>query len=125
IALLGCGGKDRERVGGGGTRMTTRDSVGVRVVEHQQVAESEQPTRVARIDERPSVIIGGASAEANHELYRVRGAAALVSGRLVVAVAGSYELRYYDQTGKFLLRTGGQGNGPGEFRAVTALWRLG
>lgn len=105
--------------------MTTRDSVGVRVVEHQQVAESEQPTRVARIDERPSVIIGGASAEANHELYRVRGAAALASGRLVVAVAGSYELRYYDQTGKFLLRTGGQGNGPGEFRAVTALWRLG
>lgn len=60
--------------------------------------------------------IGVAEGEAALELHDVTDALRLPDGRVVLLDAASAELRMYDSDGAFLLRAGGRGEGPGEFR---------
>jgi hypothetical protein len=58
-------------------------------------------------------------------LYRAAGALKLDDGRIVVANGGTNELRFFDSDGQFLYATGGEGEGPGEFRGMAFIYRLG
>lgn len=73
----------------------------------------------------PDVSIGVVEGASEYELFDVDGAIRLSDGRIVVANAGSRELRYFDPAGRFLARAGGNGGGPGEFRYLRRIFRFG
>ena len=74
----------------------------------------------AWIDTVPLLTIGD---EANDPLHRVSGAV-LVGDTLIIAQSTS--LRFYDRrSGEFLLRAGRRGEGPGEYREIASLQRVG
>lgn len=100
---------------------TVRDSAGVIIVENAG-ARWDDPT-AWRLTPEPMVAIGVLEGESPYELYRVTGAVRLSDGRIVVATAGTGELRFFDSTGTHLVSAGGEGGGPGEFRALGTLLR--
>ncbi len=54
----------------------------------------------------------------------IRGALRLSDGTIVVADGGSSELRFFGPDGMHRLTVGREGEGPGEFRAISAVHRL-
>lgn len=66
----------------------------------------------------PLIEIGGAADDARYQLFQVVDAARLSDGRIVVANAGSHELRFYDARGAYVSAVGREGGGPGEFRGM-------
>ena len=105
---MACGGD-----GGGGLQSTVRDSAGVTIVENGRPALD---SRLGwRVGPEASVSIGAAEGDPAYELFRVGGAMRLPDGRIVVANAGSGELRVFDADGVHVASWGGQGDGPGEF----------
>ena len=95
-----------------------RDSAGVTIV------ENERPTPEIRLGWRiaatPVLSIGAFEGDPAYELYQVMDATKLPDGRIVVANAGSGELRAFDGSGTHLATWGGRGEGPGEFGEVLA-----
>ena len=74
----------------------------------------------AWIDTVPLLTIGD---EAGDPLHRVIGAV-LVGDTLIIAQSAS--LRFYDRrSGEFILRAGRRGEGPGEYRRIASLQRVG
>lgn len=71
----------------------------------------------------PTLVIGDKGGP-NYEFLRIRGAARLDDGRIVVVDAGSLTLRFFDASGRYLKSAGGKGGGPGEFEQLDAFWRL-
>ena len=63
--------------------------------------------------------IGAQEGDTGEMLFDVRDATWLADGRLVVANAGTSELRVFGEDGAYLETWGGQGDGPGEFSAYT------
>jgi hypothetical protein len=97
----------------------TRDSAGVAIVESRGSRWSaDENWQVAA---EPALRIGSAEGSPEYQLHRVEGAARPDDGRIVVADAGSGEIRIYDRTGRFLSSSGGLGDGPGEYRQITAM----
>jgi len=98
---------------------TTRDSAGVVIV------ESLQPQWVQdqgwHLSADPILQIGRADGAPALQFHRVEGAVVLPDGRIVVADAGSGEIRFYDEAGGFLSSVGGVGDAPGEYRQITGL----
>ena len=111
-ALLGCGSGQADKV-----RSLVRDSAGVTIISNESPAWSDGDGW--RVAETPVVDIGVVSGDAAYELFRPLGALRLSDGRIVVANAGTSELRYYDERGKHLGSSGGRGGGPGEFFAMS------
>jgi len=94
-----------------------RDSAGITIVENARPALD---SRLAwRIGETPAVSIGAEEGDLGEMLFDVRDATRLADGRIVVANAGTSELRVFGADGAFLETWGGQGDGPGEFSAYT------
>lgn len=115
---LGCSVETPEPVDG----FRTRDSVGVRIVENLSPAWSQgQGWEVSGV---PRVEIGVVEGPPEYQLFRASDAVRLSDGRIVVANAGTSELRFFDPDGRFLHAVGGGGEGPGEFGFVRDLWRL-
>lgn len=112
LALASCA--DPEPPGPGVTTVT--DSAGVRIV--TTAIPLARPPFV--VDDAPSLAIGEEEGDDVLQLHRVSDATVLADGRVVVANAGSGELRLFDSTGHYLSRTGRHGAGPGEF----APWSL-
>jgi hypothetical protein len=106
----------------GPTGPTVRDSAGIRIVENTSPAWSAEEGW--QLGGTPSLDIGGSIGDPNHELYRVRGAAELSDGRIVIANAGTYELRFFSPDGEYLGKAGGHGEGPGELQHVTWMIKL-
>ena len=104
-----------------GQAPVVRDSAGVRVVENPQ--QTWAATGTWRIGEAPQVDLGGAIADSTAQFCRVAGAVRLSDGRIVVANAGTGELRFFDGEGRFLASAGRAGNGPGEFQRIAWLAR--
>src|SRR5690625_3315446 len=77
-----------------------------------------------RLSEFPVTRIGVVDGEPAYQLDRVAGVLRLSDGRVVVANAGTQELRYYDAGGGHLVTVGGAGSGPGEFRGLASIARL-
>jgi hypothetical protein len=98
----------------GSRRTTVRDSAGIAIVENTSPDDSAANTwwRLGQA----SLDIGGPDASEEYAVYRVVGIARTTDGRIVVANAGSADVRYYDASGTWLKTTGRQGSGPGEFR---------
>ncbi len=94
-----------------------RDSAGVTVVEN---ARPVPGSRLGwRIGETPAVSIGTEEGDPGEMLFDVRDATKLADGRIVVANAGTSELRVFAADGAYLETWGRQGEGPGEFNAYT------
>ena len=98
---------------------TSRDSVGVTIVE--SVAPAWAPETAWRIEEEPVVDLAETGSGFMHEFFRVRDMLRAGDDHLVVADGVSNEVRVYDSAGRFLRAFGGSGEGPGEFRV---LWTL-
>lgn len=75
--------------------------------------------------EEPTLTIGSVEGDPNQELYQVTGALRLADGRVLVANAGTLELRFYDRVGSYLNSAGGRGGGPGEFQSLEWIARFG
>jgi hypothetical protein len=70
----------------------------------------------------PEVEIGVVEGDAAYQLFQVVSAFLLPDGRLVVANAGTFELRAYGPDGGHLVSFGTEGDGPGEFRRLAGAW---
>jgi hypothetical protein len=92
------------------------DSAGVMLVEYPTLPPIEA-SRIA-IAAEPDLVLGddGAFKGPDYEFFQITGVSQLRDGRLVVANAGSHELRIYGADGQFLRSAGRAGDGPGEFR---------
>lgn len=94
-------------------RSEVRDSAGVMIV------ENARPVTGSRLDwrvgEAPAVSIGTLEGDEGDMLFLVLDATRLPDGRIVLANAGSAELRVFSADGVHLATWGGQGEGPGEF----------
>ncbi len=80
--------------------------------------ESEVPTW--SISQLPDVVIG-TEGDPRYEFFGVSAGVLLDDGGVIVADAGSSELRFYDAQGRYLKTLGGRGAGPGEFQNIAAM----
>ena len=118
-SAAGCGDAQQGR---SGLESVTRDSAGITIVENERPAPD---TRLGwRIAEAPTVSIGAFQGDPEYQLYQVRDASRLPDGRIVVANAGTSELRVFDAAGAQLDTWGGLGEGPGEFGDFAAPWSV-
>ncbi len=83
----------------------------------------EQQSCSVSLSAKPRVIIG-ASDDPDDELYRVTSAFMLADGRIVIANAGTSQIRFYSADGRFALSRGRAGSGPGEFSSLSGVWPL-
>lgn len=114
FGAVACGGADA------GDIAMVRDSAGVRIVENR----FEQGDLGWKLAPAPDLSIGVLEGPPEEQLFRVSGALRL-EGRIVVANAGTNELRFFDEGGAFLSAAGGEGDGPGEFRDIARIHRYG
>lgn len=114
--LAACGGGE-----GGAGAVATRDSAGIRIVENAgaELAEGEGWALTAE----PIVQIGGDAANPAYDFNRIAGVVRLGDGTIAVANGISFEVRFYSSSGAHRSSTGRMGAGPGEFQAITAMWR--
>lgn len=109
-SLAACGGgEDNDRVN---SDVVMRDSAGISIAENFGRAESI-PT-YAEVGE-PSLTIGSVDGEEAYSFTRIVDVRELRDGTIVVADAGTGELKVFDQAGAHLGTLGGSGDGPGEF----------
>jgi hypothetical protein len=98
-----------------------RDSAGIRIVENS--APTWEPSKGWQLDSS-LITAGRADAPPVEQLHRVTGAVRLSDGTLVIANGGSRQLLRYDEHANFLGASGGNGEGPGEFRALSWVGRM-
>ncbi len=85
-------------------------------------AEDQESPRY-RVSDEPRLQIGSAN-DGESALYRVTGAVRLRDGRIVVANAGTRELKFFDSNGVHLASTGQRGDGPGDFEHLGRIGAL-
>ena len=73
----------------------------------------------------PSLDIGVVSGEEPYQLHDVRDVVRLNDGGIAVAHQGTHQVRLYEADGTFRLAAGEEGDGPGQWRALAELERLG
>lgn len=101
----------------GSASPVVRDSAGITIVENPAAAaETDLGWTVAP---RPSLVVGVVEGAPAYQLHQVTGSARLPDAGIAVVNAGSGEVRFYDEEGRFQGAVGGQGDGPGEFRSMT------
>jgi hypothetical protein len=88
-------------------------------------APTEAPKEVWTFSDLPSLEIGVREGEEPYQLHRAQSSVLLGDGRIVVANAGSQELRFFDSEGLYLSAVGEDGEGPGEFRFPTRIRKVG
>lgn len=81
----------------------------------------ESPTWT--VDSIPTLVLGLDDQRPGHDLYRVMAASRLADGEIVVADAGSSELRFFEPEGELQRTAGGAGEGPEEFRLIAEMAR--
>jgi len=97
----------------------SRDSAGIRIVENVRPADdSRLPWRIGQ---EPSVSIGAVVGDEAYLLHQASDAVVLPDGRIVVANAGTNELRVFNGAGVHLATWGREGEGPGEFMDLTGV----
>jgi hypothetical protein len=116
--IAGCGG-------GGGDAGTPvigwagRDSAGVLIV------ESREPLWPAgtgwRLSAAPELEIGVADGPVEYQFEEIAGLVPLSGGRWAVADGGASEVRVYDAAGRLIRAAGRPGDGPGEYRRLSAI----
>lgn len=115
IAAAGCDGPEAEAPSG--VTAAIGDSAGI------TITENEAPTEIPflwTVDSVPELELGATEAD---QLYRVLGAFRRTDGSIVVANGGDQELLLFQPDGSLEARIGGEGDGPGEFRALAGVLR--
>ncbi len=115
VLLTACGARESSE------HHTVRDSAGVTIVTSSQPRWTSE--QAWTLSPSPSLEIGMTDGAPEYQFYRVEGAQRLDNGRIVVADAGSGEVRLFDGAGRFIKSSGGQGEAPGEYRQITAIGR--
>jgi hypothetical protein len=113
FALSGCGREPPRSL------VSQRDSAGIRIVESQ--APRWRAGEGWTVDPEPLIDLAESGTEATHAFYRIRDAARLSNGSIVVADGGSNEIRYFSAEGRFRFSVGRGGQGPGEFEFLLSL----
>ena len=103
----------------GGVPFLEEDSAGVRVAKTLG-SRARSPVGWV-VDAVPEYQVGELDGEEPYLFTTIEGARQLPDGRVVVVDRSSCELRFFGTDGVFLERTGGRGEGPGEFRQYCAL----
>lgn len=110
LVVAGCaGGEPAGRVA------LERDSAGITIV------TSSPPYPAWQLTDTPTVRIGVREGDPEYEFQNVRHAARLTDGRVVVVDRGSREIRYYSVTGQYQSTVGHKGEGPGEYKEISAV----
>lgn len=107
-----CGGDQQPQA----PSAAVRDSAGIEIVESTEPLWSGSDGW--RVESAPVLDLSASGSGPNHEFFRVRGMRRLSDGSLAVANAGSNEVRLYSADGSHIASLGGEGDGPGEFRAI-------
>lgn len=111
FAAMACGDGGSSA---GGSGAVVRDSAGVTIM------ESSDPGVRWTVDPVPLLVVGEADGAETHLLARVGDALTLPDGGVALADGGSGQLRLYGPDGGFQGSFGGPGDGPGEFRQLSA-----
>ena len=98
--------------------VTVTDSAGIEIV---TIAAPDARAGAWTTDSLPVLELGRATGPEAALLYNVVGAARLRDGRVLVANGSSEELRIFTADGTLTDTWGGEGEGPGEFRALSFL----
>ncbi len=114
---VACGG---ER--GASNQPVVRDSAGIRIVENTGPVWTDD-TRW-RLSPEPVLTIGAPEAAPEYQMFRVRRIVRLGDGKIVVANAGTQEIRWYDAAGRHWRTAGSQGSGPGQFTGLNWISKL-
>jgi len=112
LAAFACGRNEASE-----STLSVTDSAGVRIVAYDGNLLPDVPEW--SVAEHPFVDIGGADAEGAYALFHVCGVSRRSTGDLVIANAGSHEIRVFDSTGTHRATVGRMGEGPGEFVILT------
>jgi hypothetical protein len=118
-----CIRREQEQCSSASQGGTMRDSAGVTFLEHGPAAQLDLSRWM--VSESPVVTVGSPNSAPGEELFRVARAVRRSDGAIVVANAGTSDLRVYGRDGRLRSRSGREGDGPGEFRSVGGLVRLG
>jgi hypothetical protein len=109
-----CGGDDAAS-----SAHTARDSLGVRIV------ESARPEFDAQsgwyLDSVPLLDLTHPAIGPSHEFYRVSDLTLLPDGSIATAEMGSGLVRRFSMSGELLHESGGEGDGPGEYRQLSVV----
>jgi hypothetical protein len=116
VAMLVMHGCATER---GDSAVVVTDSAGIEIVESS--AFQWPDGHGWRLSDEATLDIGILEGDPAYEFFRIAGARRLTDGRVVVADAGAFEIRYYDSGGNHLLSTGREGGGPGEFGGILSM----
>jgi len=100
----------------------TVDSAGVTIVTSRAPARDSAATW--SVAPEPLLSIGVVEGDERYMMFRVTSAARLSDGSLAVANSGTQEVRVYTADGSHQRTIGREGDGPGEFRAVSQLLPL-
>lgn len=102
------------------TGFAVRDSMGVRIVENfDSLWTGDEGWSVPS---EPMLVIGTADGRVpGTDFGSISDITQLSDGRIAVADALSNEVRLFDSAGGLLLRLGGTGSGPGEFRRINQI----
>ena len=76
-----------------------------------------------QLSREPVLSIGVVEGDEDYELDAVTSSVRFSNGTIVVANAGSQELRFFDAAGQFVAKAGGRGGGPGEFQYLSRVYR--
>ena len=117
--LAGCGQEAAQDA----QSFQVRDSAGVTIYDNSGGEWTEATAWTLSSD--PILTIGELDGPEEYLLFRASGARRLSNGNIVIANAGTHELRFYDPKGTHLRSVGGEGDGPGEFRLIGDPWLLG
>jgi len=115
LALLpgaSCDPGSMDRSGSG----AVRDSAGITIVENAAPAWSDDAAWT--LSAEPTLAMGAPEGDPDHEFYQIAGATRLSDGTIVVANAGTQQLRFYAADGTLLRSVGRKGSGPGEFQML-------
>lgn len=88
-------------------------------------SQVDVPDEPLSVETEPLLSVGVVTGDTLQEFDRVVTPFVLPDGRLVVPLGGSSEIRMFSQEGTFVGRLGGSGDGPGEFRYLSAAWPRG
>jgi hypothetical protein len=116
VPVIACDRPSGDRPASG----TVRDSAGITIVENAAPAWSEGGAWT--VSAEPTLAMGVSEGDPDHEFYQIAGVTRLSDGTIVVANAGTQQLRYYAPDGALQRSVGRKGGGPGEFAMLmTAL----
>jgi len=98
------------------------DSAGIEIVEYS----SQTPMGFGGwvVQNEADLSIGTMDGPEEDQLFRISGAIRMANGQVVVANAGSGDLRFFDGQGNYLRSEGRRGGGPGEYERPSLVGRV-